>query len=58
MATFSYMKFLIHMSNELVQNLTCEMLVHEIRILHLKDSRVKINYEEFISHVELKQFTC
>ena len=48
MRTFSHMKYLIHMWNELVKNFTCEILVYKTCILHM---RLNIHIPKLISHI-------
>ena len=59
MKAFSDMKHLIPMWNELVQNLTCEILGYETCISHMKWNieirKFYFAYEIFISHMELEQ---
>ena len=50
MASFSHMKFLLHIGNELVQNVTCEILGVRNVISHMN---WKIHTWNLISHMKL-----
>ena len=58
MRTFSHMKYPIRMSNEFVQNFTCEILAFKTCIVtrEMEDSLMKINFtnEIFSSHAGIE----
>ena len=55
METFSHIKNVMHMRNELVPNFTCELFVHETSVSHVKieDSHRKINFTHEIFACEI-----
>ena len=50
--TFPHVKYLIHMWNELVQNLTCEILVEVLQKICISHAKWNIHLLKLISHMK------